>query len=351
MDEVTPYDYLDRRYQSFNQSLDEDGKVFIAESEFSPSSILFEMDPIGYVDAYTVFKEEEFERLKESIYKYYPSSIAYHFRLSEKGEGASDPVRKLLHLKDTWESIVFVLHALLWGEIRHKEIDLKVAEVYVSEGANGNPVFQHFKTGRLLSDALKTKIYSVKAVVEFSKANNLELKCEAITTELLDKLLALQNIRNDISHHATPTKEEAEAELLSVSPLFKEMLSLTGFLSNCRLLRFESFATTCKCEEYNGHALNKEFDDFAFDAAQNYVLALGQEQIFVKWEEDVFSLSPFLHYTKDQVGRESYLSVYKRKRDGRYWFEPTTLRDEVCFDQLQTRFDAEQATLVSLLVP
>ena len=251
------FPYGDERYQRFNESLDESGKILIASIEFLPSRILYEMEPIGYVEAHQEFQDTEYERLKDTVYNQYPSCIAYNFRLSEKGEGASDPVRKLLHLKDTWESIVFVLYAVVWGEIRHKAIDLKATQVFISAGANGNPVYESFNTRKLLSDALKTKIQNIKAVVEYSRANGLGLLCEQIEIDLLDKLLILQDIRNDISHHNAPTKEEAEAELLQVVPLFKEMLVLTEFLADCKILRFESFTANCKCEEFNGHYLNK----------------------------------------------------------------------------------------------
>ena len=308
------------------------------------------MEPIGYAEAYQDFLNSEYERIKDVVYNQYPSCIAYNFRLSEKGEGAADPVRKLLHLKDTWESIVFVLYAIVWGEIRHKGVDLRAAQVLVGVSPTG-PVHRNFNTDRLISDALKTKIQNLKAVIEFSRANALGLKCEEIEPELLDKLLALQDIRNDISHHAAPTREEAEAELLQVIPLFKEMLMMTEFLADCKILRFESFASSCWCEEFNGHFLNKEYAHFDFGASQPFVLGLGQENLFLKWENEVYSLSPFLHFHTVTGSRESYLSFYKGKRDSRYWFEPVARRQEISFDHLQVRFDAEQAILISLIVP
>jgi len=346
-----PIQYEDIKCLRFNESLDEQGEFPIAGVSFLPSRILFEMDIVAYEEAFNEFKEQEFEALKDTVYNQYPSCIAYNFRLSEKGEGASDPVRKLLHLKDAWESIVFVLYAIVWGEIRHKSIDLKAAQVFISNGPTGDPVYGYFNTNKLLTDALKTKIQNLKAIVTFSQANHLGLKCEAIDTKLLDKLLDLQDIRNGISHHTAPTKEEAEEELRQVIPLFKEMLVLTEFLEDCKVLRFESFASKCRCEEFNGHFLNKEFDDFNFNADLAYVIGLGQEQLFLKWEDEIFSLSPFLHFHRDVGGRESYLSFFKGKKDGKYWFEPVTTREEISFDHLQARFDAEQAVLISLIVP
>lgn len=347
-----PIKYDDIKCQRFNEWLDEQGEIPIAGVSFLPSRILFEMDVVAYEEAWSEYQEQAYEDLKDTIYNQYPSCIAYNFRLSEKGEGASDPVRKLLHLKDTWESIVFVLHALVWGEIRHKSIDLKAVQVFVSFGPTGDPVYGNFNTPRLISDALKTKTQNIKAVIKHAQDDGLGLKCEAISITVLDKLLELQDIRNDISHHTAPTREEAEAELMTVVPLFKEMLVLTEFLASCKILRFDSYAAKCKCEEFNGHALNKEFDEFIFVAPHlGYVLALGQENIFVKWDDELFSLSPFLHFEKDGVGRETYLSLYKSKKHGRYWFEPVTKRDEVSYDPLQPRFDAEQTAITNLIVP
>ena len=346
-----PIQYNDIKYQRFNESLDEQEPITIAGVSFLPSRVLFEMDVVAYEEAYNESKEQEFEELKDAVYNLYPSCIAYNFRLSEKGEGASDPIRKLLHLKDTWESITFVLYAIVWGEIRNKAVDLKPVQILVAVAPNGNLVYKSFNTERLISDAIKTKIQSIKAVIMHAQSNNLGLICEVIPVALLDKLLELQDVRNDISHHTAPTREEAEEELRNVVPLFKEMLLLTGFLQDCKILRFESYGAKCKCEEFNGHALNKEFDDYDFGAKQAYVLSLGQEQLFLKWDDDIFSLSPFLHFDRDGVGRESYLGFFKGKRDGKYWFEPITRRVEVSFDQLQVRFDAEQTALLNLIVP
>lgn len=348
-DELKPYG--DVEYQRFDESLDESGLVEIAGVQFQPSRILYEMEPIVYAEAFQEFKESEYEDLKGIVYNQYPSCIAYNFRLSEKGEGASDPVRKLLHLKDTWEAIVFVLYAIVWGEIRHKNINLKSAQILVAVTSTTGNVYKSFNTDRLISDALKIKIQNLKAVIEYSRANTLGLKCEEIETELLDKLLELQDIRNDISHHTTPTREEAEAELSQVIPLFREMLIKTEFLAGCKILRFESFSSKCRCEEFSGHSLNKEFEEFDFAHNLPFVLRLGQEQLFLKWDNEIFSLSPFLHFLKDTTGRETYLCFFKGKKEGKYWFEPVTKRDEVVFDTIQSRFDNEQAILVSIIVP
>ena len=307
--------YEDAKFQRFNDSLDEEGLVEIATIPFQRSRILFEMAVETYKDAFSEFKEEEFEDIKQAVFDYYPSCIAYNFRLSEKGEGSFDPVRKLLHLKDTWESIVFVLYALVMGEVRNKQVNFKTAQIFVSHDTGGNPIYVNFNTDKLLSDALKQKIQNLKAIVGYAQTNILGFKSEEIELGLLDDLLALQSIRNDISHHAAPTREQAEDELKQVIPLFREMLTKTRFLENCKILRFESYATECRCEVFNGHSLNREYDNQRLPATHlAYVLGLGQDQLFALWDAECFSLSPFLHFDRDATGHESYLCFTKVKK-------------------------------------
>jgi len=212
--------YEDAQYQRFNESLDEEGGVTIASIPFQRSRILYELAYESYQDAFDEYLEQEFENLKQTVYDSYPACIAYNFRLSEKGEGANDPVRKLLHMKDSWESIVFILYALVFGEVRHKRVNLKTAQHFVSIDSGGNSIYANFNTDKILSDALKQKIQNIKGIVSYCKQNALGFKCEEIEGLLFDDLLKLQDIRNDISHHTSPTREQAEAELMQVIPLF-----------------------------------------------------------------------------------------------------------------------------------
>jgi hypothetical protein len=344
--------------QEFNDFLDSDrnieiksGKLLVTRDyEVSLSRTLFDADPIGYAQAYAAYLDDEFEKLKEVVFFQYPSIIAHHFRLSEKGIGANDPIQKLLHLKDTWEAIIFILHAMIWGEVRKKQINVNAAQVFVSFDPGGNPVYATFNTGRVFSDALKQKLYNIQAIIRYSKQQNLSLKCEIISEDLIDYLLKLQDIRNDISHHAAPTRAEAESELRQVIPLFRDMLPETEFLQRCRIFRFENYGANCQCEEFNGYSLRSEYQGLAFQGADlAYVLALGQQHLFVVWDNDCFSVSPFLHFVPDGQGHESYLSVYKGRRNGEFVFEPVKLRAEQTFPPIQARFDIEKTEIQNLI--
>jgi len=344
--------YDDQRCQRFNESLDEAGEVIIADIPFQRSRILFELANTTYNDAYNEFLEQEFDTLKQTIFDYYPACIAYNYRLSERGEGSNDPVRKLLHLKDTWEAIIFVLYALTMGEVRHRALDLKSAQQVVALDPEGNPRFAFFNTGKILSEALKQKLQNIKGLILHCKEKGLGFKFEEIDESLCDDLLSLQDIRNDISHHTAPTREQASSELQQVMPIFRGMLIKTRFLENCKILRFESFSASCRCETFNGHSLNREYETPNLtDSQRTFVLSLGQEQLFTVWDAECFSLSPFLHFDRDATGHESYLCFYKKRTQGKYWYEPVKIRTEKSFDGLQPRFEAEKDVITGLVVP
>ena len=333
----------------FNQSLDDEiGDVEICGECLRPSQILFELKPETYRIARTDFLTQKLENLKLLAFEYFPSLIAYNYRLSEKGPGANDPVKKFMHLKDAWEGAINILYAIVFGEIRAKGVDLKIADVYHSGNAN-----QRFNTHIILTDELKQKLENIRAVVNYSKLLSLGLKSEvSIQAELLDALYELQNNRNHFSHSATPTKEQANKELTVITPLFNKALENMQFLENVIIFRFESLSEKCRVETFKGHHLNKEFDDFLIlpDKIPYVITNVGQV-VFAKWDDDIFSLSPFIHYKEDDTGHETYLCFYKGKRNGKYCYEPLKLREEITFEHLQLRFDAEKDEIIRLVVP
>jgi hypothetical protein len=344
--------YDDPIFRKFNESLDEED-VIIAGVVFRPSKILHELDPAAYTQALNDFLEQDYVALKQIVFDDFPANVAFNFRLSEKGLGSSDPVKKLLHLKDTWESIIYIVYALVMGEIRRKNINCSSSRIVTGNDTSGAPVLKPLNLGYLFSNSLKQRLTNVRGIVEYLKANSIGLKSEEISFNLCDLLARLIDIRNDISHHSTPTREQAEDELRLVAPIFQEMLEESRFLERCKVLRFESFSAQCRCEVFNGHALNREYDKFPLLTPDqlSYIIGLGQEQIFVIWDDECFSLSPFLHFCGDTTGHESYLCVYKEKKAGKYWFEPVKTRIEREFSHLHSRLEAEKDALLALVVP
>jgi hypothetical protein len=332
----------------FNLSINDDvGEIDIFGEKFSPSRILYDHKKETYRVALTEFNERQFEELQQLVFDSYPALIAYNYRLSVRGPGANDPVKKFLHLKDAWEGAINVLYALAFGEIRAKNINLKAANVNHS----GNPNL-HFNAKVIRTDKLKQRLENIKAIVNFSKTSSLGLKSEHISIPALDNLYDLQDNRNHFSHTSTPTKEQAEKGIQIVQPLVEKVLGELRFLENVNIVRFESFTTTCRFETFKGHYLNKEYEETDIPSEElSYVMTNPGEEIFAHWEDDVFSLLPFLHFVNDGTGHETYLCFYKGKKKHKYWYEPLKIRNEVVFDLLHDQFDLALQELCDLMVP
>lgn len=333
----------------FNQSIDDnEGIITILNIPFRASEIFYTLQKETYRIALTDFKNQQAEELKQLAFNVLPDCIAYNYWLSQRGPNSNNPIAKFLHLKDSWESVIFTLNALVWGEVRAKRIELKTADVYHSGQPN-----QRFNANILMSDALKQILENIKAVVNYSNLNDLDLKCgNFISDELIEALYELQGNRNNFSHTATPTKEQADEELKLVNPLFKTVLKNLRFFEDISILRFDSFTTSCRFQTFKAHSLNREFDDTieVQPLQQVYIMNNPGEVIFAKWDDDVFSLSPFMHYLNDLTGHETYLCVYKEKREGKFWYEPIKIRENICYDALQARFNAEKIELQNLIV-
>lgn len=343
-------DLIYEEHEEFNQDLDDsENAISIFDIPFRPSDVLFRMQKDTYRIALAEFEERITEKLKQFAFTELPDCIAYNYWLSQRGPNSNNPIAKFLHLKDSWEAVIFTLNALVWGEVRAKGIELKTADVYHSGQPN-----QRFNSRVLLTDELKQILENVKAVVNFSNTNGLNLKCGSfISLILIETLYELQSNRNNFSHTQTPTKEQALEELQIVLPHFKTVLKNLRFLEEVSILRFDCFTTKCRFQTFKAHSLNREFDEnIEVQATQlAYVMTNPGEVIFAKWDDDIFSLSPFMHYIHDGTGHETYLSVYKGKRDSKFWFEPVKLRENICYDPLQARFDGEKAELQNLIVP
>jgi len=179
MSEEKELEYPDN--PDFNQSVDDEiGEINIYGEKFLSSYILFELKRETYRIALTEFSERQFEELQQLVFGSFPALIAYNYRLSVRGPGANDPVKKFLHLKDAWEGAINVLNALAFGEVRAKGISLKTANVFHS----GNPNL-HFTSKVIRTDELKQRLENIRAIVNFSHTSSLGLKSEQISSVLV----------------------------------------------------------------------------------------------------------------------------------------------------------------------
>lgn len=108
----------------FNEYLDSlYGTIKIAGSEFPSSKVLFAMEYETYCIALQDFHRDRIERFKEIVIDQFPTPVAMCYYRFENG--FEHNLQRLNFLRDTWESIINLIHALVISEFRCKKISFE----------------------------------------------------------------------------------------------------------------------------------------------------------------------------------------------------------------------------------
>lgn len=331
-------------------NLDFDGsnhQVVIGNFTFNPSQVLYNMDYSGYVAELDLFNEREVEKLRETIYYEYPLPIAFYFHQAENAYNNNN--HRLQLLRSTWESIIFTLYALVVGEARSKGLPLRnIAQ----PNAQGNP---DLSFNDYFSDRLAQKLLIIERILAYNQANNSGLLCaNVITIPVIQKIRNLNQERNEFMHVAAISEEQAGNSYTSLFPNVLEVLKDLRELEFVDIMHFIQVAdaiTNIRCEVFNGHGLARSIKTISVTAVQLGQLGnqLNAQNILAKYQGEVFSITPFLHYHPEANGNSTNLCYFKRKAaNARYEFEIVSRSEAIEFDRVifQDRTDELRALIV-----
>ena len=93
------------------------------------------------------FQQTRQDNLRETVYSEFPSPIAYYFYRFENGY--ENNLQRLHFLRDTWESLIDVLHAVAVAECRFRHMML------------ADPL----KCGNRLSDSVAQRIQNIELIL------------------------------------------------------------------------------------------------------------------------------------------------------------------------------------------
>ena len=295
----------DSRYEEnsdFTEYLDEEGEIEIAGITFHRSWVLYNMDPIAYDSALRDFRQRREEDFKEMVYNDFPTPIAYPFYRSERG--FENNIQRLHFLRDTWESLIFVLYAIVVGESLFLEIPMNDAKI---------------KKKEIFSDKLSTKLNIIKQLLNLEHVKNYELNSRnVITNEVIEKLIELNRTRNGFSH--SPAISEAQATKIYSECYLDVFLVLHDLknLKDIQLLRYigqKENPHNLRCETFRGYSTTKTIKTITIDQDQltNSAKYLDEKYILVMNNKHIYSISPFLHFKQDTSGHQTSICVCKKK--------------------------------------
>lgn len=242
----------------YNQWLDESheeehGHLEILSYEPRPSEVLFQMSPSTYTAAFSDFQTEYDEDLKRIVTEGFPSPIAHYYYRFENGYESE--LQRLHLLRDTWEAMIDVLHALAVGEIRFRGITLS------------DPI----KFAHLLSDSVAVRLQNIERIVASASAMGVSLSVERVAPQpVLEKMRELNQTRNGFSHSAAQSETQARTW---ISECYEDVLGVLDdirTLEDCRLLRYmgQSDGSTLRCETFKGHGFTRTIQSIPLNTTQ-----------------------------------------------------------------------------------
>lgn len=317
-------------------NLDFDGtyqQVKIGNFSFNPSNVLYNMDYDGYVAELDGFNEREEEKIREIIYYEFPLPIAFYFHQTENAYNNNN--HRLQLLRSTWEAIIFTLYALVVGEARSKNLQLRnIAQINIV----GNP---DLSFNDYFSDRLAQKLIIVERILTYNQINNCGLICaNVITIPVIQKIRSLNQERNELMHVAALSEEQAATIYTSIFPDVFEVLKELKELEFVDIMHFIQVAdniTNLRCELFNGHGLARNIKSITITILQLGQLGtqLNAQNILVKYQNEIFSITPFLHFHSEANGNSTSLCYFKRKApNARYEFEIVSRSESIEFDRV-----------------
>ncbi len=289
-----PYnDWLDRNHAN------EYGTLDIHGFQPRPSEVLFILSPDTYQAAFEDFQREWEEDLKERVFTAFPSPIAHYFYRFVTGYESD--LQRLHFLRDTWESIVDILHAIAISECRH--IGLSLAEP--------------MKFSDLMSDKMSLRLLNIERIILAGESAGRTLKIAGIvSTATLEKMRELNQTRNAFSHGAALSEAQARVWISECYADVIDVLDDIVGLADVEVWRYfgQSDGNTLRCETFRGHGLTRTIKSMSLSPTQvaESRQYFQQGQILVSCAGDLFSLRPLVYFKEDTSGHMTKLCVYRR---------------------------------------
>ena len=320
----------------FNRWLEENYSVEIEEYEFPSSEVLYAISYEKYLEAlerYTDDPKISLNRIEDK----FPSPIAYYFY--QANNNSDNPHHRLDLLKSCWESIVYFLFGLVVAEARHKKLPIK--EIGIT-----------WKT--LWSDRLFDKLAIIENIIDYTSKKGIAFECSSIIpVATLAKIRTLNQERNGFAHTAARTTAQQQGLYKTLSPVLEDVLKQLIGLENVIVLRYHSFETPLipHCEIYNGSSIEGRKKGVILKK-ESYIEILDHwdaNTIFAKLNDEVFCLSPFIHFAQEPHETNAVLCFYKKERVGKYLFEVVSKAQDKEFEK--ECFTAMEDQLRGLVVP
>lgn len=306
----------------FNNYIDEMyAEVTIGNFCRPASIVLFEMDETEYLNLYSQYLNDQKELLLEKVTDVFPAPIAFFYDRALHGYDNNN--QRLHFLRSTWEAIIFLLYALVIGEVVDSSLSISSVRIFPNQ--------QRIKCDQkgILSDKLGYKLEFIEKILDFNLQNNHSLITgNLIPLSVVESLKYLTKARNSFSHSSALSEEQARTLFEQLHPKTQDILFELRSLESLSLLRFRSsdnLITRIKFSKFKGYSLRERNYEKLVDSTfiSKNLVNLRPEYLFCEFEESdqIICLSPFA-CTMQHNGQHC-IAWYKKLdvTTNKYWFE------------------------------
>lgn len=319
----------------YNEWLDEQhaeqsGPLDILGYQPRPSFVLFNLSQDTYQAAFDDFQRQREEQLKERVFNDFPSPIAHYFYRFENGY--ENELQRLHLLRDTWEAIVDVLHAIAVAECRSLSFSLT------------DPIT--FKD--ILSDSVAQRLLNIERIITHAQAKGIDLRvADIVSISTLQTMRDLNQSRNSFSHSGAQSASQARTW---ISECYEDVMSVLDDLrglADVQVLRHigQVDARTLRCEVFRGHGFTKTINSIALtdDQIRDSQRFFQQGQILVCCNESIFGLRPLVYCREDTSGHTTKLCMFRKARGDapNRRIEYEVVGESVCWEEDRAVFKAE----------
>jgi len=311
--------FLERRFHDFLAA--EHDPFQVAGVPLSPAEALQKCNPEKYDNALTDYARSEGEAALEKACEVFPAPIAIPlFRALNSAENEHE---RLLHFRDTAESLTVVLLAVIVGECRTRGIKLDAITFPSARGGREDLVTK--KTGskgkKLLTDRVADRLAILDGLLDELSGGSTIVCVSRIPLDAVRRLSELNDIRNDFSHYEAMTEHEAAKVCQEVREQIADAVLAFECLADTELVTFAGAVTgrpnVAKFEVHSGSTQNKNLKQRplqggAFTKCLGIVADHLHRPLF-HCEGELFDATPFFHTELNPRGHRRHLWLFKRR--------------------------------------
>jgi hypothetical protein len=299
--------------ETFHQYLDEisyyeDGSLWIGQSSFAAAEVLKTLEPNAYRVMYSTFLNERQDQVISQVTSGFPSPIAYCFHMFNNVADTEN--QRLMHLRDSWEATIRLLHAIVIAEARDRKISFASTK--------------DFCFSNVISDSVDRLIRNIEAVLGTVSDQGIDFdSSQLFGKEIGSQLRTLNRVRNGFSHSQAKSELQAsnliQSSLDELIPLFESLEGLSE-ITLMRVIRLENLSL--RSEIHTGYSqvpsrrnipVTSEGITAAYSHCPSYFL---DSHMLIHWNDRFYCLAPLVHFRPTATGNSTQICLYKTQNNG-----------------------------------